>query len=202
MFLFYDTETTGLPDFKAPSEAPHQPHMVQLAAVLVDPTTRKAVQSLDVIIQPAGWQISEEVAAVHGISHERATLLGVEEHAALSLFLQLWRRCARRIGHNEQFDARILRIAMMRYGIQERLIEDFHSGPTECTQRLATPIMKLPPTAKMVAAGRNHSKSANLSEAYEYFTGKPLVDAHSAMADALACAEVYWAIKDGAAAAA
>ena len=34
--LFYDTETTGLPDFKAPSEAQHQPHIVQLAALLVD----------------------------------------------------------------------------------------------------------------------------------------------------------------------
>jgi DNA polymerase-3 subunit epsilon len=107
-----------------------------------------------------------------------------------------------RIGHNEQFDARIMRIAMMRYGMPEVLTETFRAGATECTQRLATPIMKLPPTAKMVAAGRHHAKSANLSEAYQYFIGKPLEDAHSAMVDVLACAEVYWAIQDRAAAAA
>jgi len=31
--LFYDTETTGLPDFKAPSDAPHQPRIIQLAVI-------------------------------------------------------------------------------------------------------------------------------------------------------------------------
>jgi DNA polymerase III subunit epsilon len=34
MLLFFDTETTGLPDFRAPSDAPQQPHLVQLACIL------------------------------------------------------------------------------------------------------------------------------------------------------------------------
>lgn len=34
--LFFDTETTGLPLFEQPSEDPRQPHIVQLAACLVD----------------------------------------------------------------------------------------------------------------------------------------------------------------------
>lgn len=40
MLVFFDVETTGIPDFKAPSDAPHQPHMVQLGALLVEPDTR------------------------------------------------------------------------------------------------------------------------------------------------------------------
>lgn len=39
--LFYDNETNGLPLFKEPSNHPGQPHIVQLAAVLVDLDTGK-----------------------------------------------------------------------------------------------------------------------------------------------------------------
>ena len=53
----YDTETTGLPDFKAPSESEHQPHIVQLACALVDLDSRQITESMDVIIRPDGWKI-------------------------------------------------------------------------------------------------------------------------------------------------
>ncbi len=36
MILFYDTETTGLVDDRAPPEAAHQPHFVQLACLLTE----------------------------------------------------------------------------------------------------------------------------------------------------------------------
>ncbi|MNW03584.1 hypothetical protein D3C71_1995390 [compost metagenome] len=48
----------------------------------------------------------------------------------------------------------------------------------------------------MIAANRNHYKTANLGEAVQYFTGKPLVNAHSAMADVRGCMDVYFAIQD------
>jgi DNA polymerase-3 subunit epsilon len=63
-----------------------------------------------------------------------------------------------------------------------------------CTQALSTPILKLPPTAKMIAAGRRHYKSANLGEAYRHFTGQELAGAHQAMVDVQACMAVYFAI--------
>lgn len=67
--------------------------------------------------------------------------------------------------------------------------------PAQCTAKLSTPILKLPPTDKMKAVGRLHHKTANLGEAYKYFTGRELENAHTAMADVLACMEVYFAIK-------
>ncbi|CAM4091584.1 Exonuclease domain-containing protein [Bordetella tumbae] len=194
--LFYDTETSGLPIFSAPSEDPGQPHIVQLAAALVDLDTRETLASLDVIVRPDGWEIPDAVAAVHGITTERAAALGVPESLALSLFLEMWSACSRRIAHNEQFDARIIRIAQHRAGELEGELEAWKGGAAECTARLATPIVKCPPTAKMVAAGRNHYKTANLSEAVLHFTGKPLENAHSAMTDVKGCMDVYFAIQD------
>lgn len=199
--LFYDTETTGLPDFKAPSEAAHQPHIVQLAALLVDLDTRQTIQSMDVIVRPDGWTIPDEVAAVHGITTEHAADVGIPERLAVEMFMDLWNN-RNRVAHNEQFDARILRIALMRHqgnifhSPSGKSVPDiWKEGRAECTARMATPICALPPTDKMKAVGRFHHKTPNLGEAYRHFTGNDLQNAHSAMADVLACRDVYFAIK-------
>lgn len=192
--LFYDTETTGLPLFHEPSEDPRQPHIVQLAAALVDLQTRQIVSSMDVIVYPDGWEIPAEVSELHGVTTEYARQVGIGETLALNMFLGL--HCGRpRIAHNEQFDARIIRIALKRYpGLSDP--EVWKGGASECTQRLSTPILKLPPTPKMLAAGRNHAKSANLGEAYKHFVGKELLGAHNALVDVHACIAVYFAIRD------
>lgn len=192
--LVFDTETTGLPDFKAPSEAPHQPHIVQLAALLVDPDSRATIASMDVIVRPDGWTIPDNVAAVHGISTERAAALGVSESIALGLFLDLWGRAAQRVAHNESFDARIIRIAQ--HGFDCGDLDAWKAGKAECTARLATPLCQIPPTEKMVRAGFNKFKTPNLGEAYRHFIGRELENAHSAMADVLACRDIYFAMKD------
>jgi DNA polymerase-3 subunit epsilon len=193
--LFYDTETSGLPLFNEPSEDPRQPHIVQLAACLVDTDTRATIASMDVTVQPRGWVIPDDVAAIHGITTERATDVGIPESIAVSMFIELW-RFRTRIAHNEAFDARILRIALLRHAIDAALPDRWKAGPAGCTQALSTPILRLPPTPRMIAAGRLHHKSANLGEAYRHFTGEQLAGAHNAMVDVQACMTVYFAIVD------
>ncbi|WP_395757810.1 3'-5' exonuclease [Achromobacter sp. EB05] len=184
-----------MPLFKDPSEHPDEPHIVQLAAALVDLDSRETVASLDLVVRPDGWSIPDEVTEVHGITTEYAMAVGVPEALALSLFLEMWAG-RKRIAHNESFDARIIRIAQHRAGELEHDLERWKTGTAECTARLATPILKLPPTAKMVAANRHHYKTANLSEAVLFFTGKPLENAHSALADVRGCMDVYFGIQD------
>lgn len=190
--LAFDTETTGLPLFKEPSEHPGQPHIVQLAAVLVDLDSRRELASMDVIVKPEGWTIPAEVSAIHGITQEQALEVGIPESTALEMLLALWAQRTR-IAHNESFDARIVRIACMRHA--PSFADSWKAGKAECTQLLSTPILNLPPTAKMKAAGFNKPKSANLGEAFEFFTGRKLENAHSAMADTRACLEVFHAVK-------
>lgn len=192
--VFYDTETTGLPLFKEPSEHPDQPHIVQLGACLVDLDSRETLATLDVLIKPDGWLIPDDVAAIHGITTEKAGDLGVPESLAVEMLIDM--AAGRlRIGHNEQFDARIVRIACMRH-FEHAVADEWKAGKSQCTQLLATPIMKLPPTDRMKAAGFTKFKSANLREAVLHFTGKPLENAHSALADVHGCMAVWFAIQD------
>lgn len=197
--LAYDTETTGLPAYKDPSDAPHQPHIVQLAAKVVDLDTRLPVSQMNVIIKPNGWIIPAEVSAIHGITTERAMDEGIDEREAVEQFLSMWRpnpeTFLRRIGHNESFDARIVRIATKRYfdAVTQTM---WKGGDALCTARMASPIMSMPATTAMKKSGRNFPKTPKLSEAYEYFMNKPLEGAHDAMNDVDACLAVYFAIQD------
>ena len=88
--IFYDTETTGLPLFKEPDNHPSQPHLVQVAAHLVDMDTRDVVQSIDLIVKPDNWIIPDEVAAIHGITTEHANEVGVPEDFVLRVFGNLY----------------------------------------------------------------------------------------------------------------
>lgn len=193
--LFWDTETTGLPLFHEPSEDPRQPHIVQFAAAVVDIDRWVALTSVDLIAKPEGWEIPDDVASIHGITTDRAHALGVPERDIVALLLSIGAGRTH-VAHNSPFDERIARIALKRFFSDEEA-EAFKGRTFECTQRMATPIMNLPPTPKMVAARRRGPKSANLREAYQFFTGKPLQNAHSAMADVRGCVAVYRAIKAG-----
>lgn len=187
--MFYDTETTGLPVWSEPSEGENQPHMVQLAAKLVDADTRKVIQSIDLIIRPDGWVIPAEVTEIHGITTEHALAVGVPEALALQMLLAMWRAASVRAGHNESFDARIIRIATKRYLTDEDEIEAWKAGAAECTGQITKPIMQMEPRSRW------GWKMPKLSEAYKHFIGEDLQNAHSAMADVDGCMAVYFAAK-------
>lgn len=195
LFVAYDTETTGLALFNEPSEDPRQPHIVQIGACVVDLDTRKTLATLDVICRPEGWTIPEEVTRIHGITTELAADVGVPEALAVEMLLDLV-GSRTRIAHNETFDARIVRIALKRFFTPEQA-DVWKAGPAQCTARLATPIMRLPPTAKMLAAKRKNHKTPSLGEAYRFFTGREIQGAHRALADVEACMAVWFAIADG-----
>jgi DNA polymerase-3 subunit epsilon len=185
LILFYDTETTGLPLFKEPSEHPDQPHIVQLAAALVDTDTRKTVSSIDVIIRPEGWAIPEEMTAIHGISTEYALDVGIYMSDAIKTFINLWNGRLR-VGHNQSFDARMIRIAQHQFGyFTDEELDLWKNGEKFCTMYESKPYTQLP-----------KNKHPKLQEAYMHFFGKEFDGAHSAMADVNACIAVYFAIKD------
>ncbi len=196
LIIFYDTETNGLPQWNLPSEDPSQPHVTQLAAELCDERSGNTIATMDVLIKPDGWTIPDDLAQLTGITTERAIADGIPLADALQQFTGMWRRTAMRVGHNESFDARMLRIEYFRVlPVDDPFHDQWKGGAAFCTQGKSTKIINLPPTAKMLAAGRKHAKSPNLGEAYEYFTGKKLEGAHNAAVDLAATKAVYYSIK-------
>lgn len=185
--LFFDTETTGLPDYSLPVDHPKQPHIVQLAAILIDDGGIERA-SMNVMIKPEGWTIPEGAAAVHGISTELAVAVGIEIRAALSVFLRLRRVASVLVAHNIKFDDFLIETALRR--TFSDLVPEWRGGRF-CTMEAAAPIVDLPATDRMKAAGFNKPKPPRLAEAYKHFFSEELQGAHDALVDVRACRRIY-----------
>lgn len=194
MILFFDTETTGLPDYRSPSNAAHQPHLVQLAHILCEDDGAE-VESANVIVRPDGWTIPDEVAAIHGITTEIALEKGIPMADAMEAFLMARRRAELRVAHNVIFDDRIMRIAMLRHGLTREEIEALEAARKFCKVQATTHLVNLPPTEKMLAAGFDKPKPPKLIECIKHFFGEELDGAHDAMVDVAACRRVYFHLK-------
>lgn len=195
--IVYDTETTDKIDFKGRSSDPAQPHIVQLAAALIDLDTQYPVSVINLIVKPEGWTIPQETTDIHGISTEMALEVGIPEREVLEMFLRVWGGRLR-IAHNDSFDARIIRIAMKRFFSDDNeTFNEWENCEKFCTLHNSKPILKLPPTEAMKRSRfKNCYKPPNLGEAYKFFTDQDLEGAHNAMIDVEACAAVYFGIKD------
>ncbi len=187
--LFYDTETTGMPLWSEPSHLKAQPHIVQLAAVLTDDEGEPG-ETLDKIIRPDGWAIPDEMAAFHGITTERALDEGEPVEDVLLAFLGMWEDGPMRVGFNEGFDARMIRIAMKQLG-DGWPHDEWKAGKKNafCCMFKSRKICNVP------NPGKAGNKNPTLEEAHQHFTGKPHEDAHTAMGDTLAAKTVYFAIR-------
>ena len=182
--LFLDVETSGLPLWREPSGDPRQPHLVEVAALLVDPQTREIIETLHDIVRPEGWTIPEDVVAIHGITTERALAEGHPEEDTLNALLALHGRCEFRVAHNETFAARMVRIACKRF-LGDEVADAWKEAPSDCTARA---------TRSLVALPRN--KMPTLGEAYHHLFGEQLEGAHSAMVDVRACMRIFFHLQD------
>lgn len=192
MILFFDTETTGLPIFKAPSSDTRQPHIVQFAAIVTD-NNLKEKSSINVICSPDGWEITKESSDIHGISHDDALKHGISEKSICDIYLNLISKSDLVVAHNISFDLRVMRIAMIRTKIisEDDLKNMEKSTSTYCTMESSSPIVNLPPTDRMISYGITKPKSPKLSEAIKFFFGEELDGAHNALVDVRACARLY-----------
>lgn len=194
MILFFDTETTGLPVYQAPQDDDCQPHIVQLAALLTeDDGTERSSFSL-IVRPPERIAIPDGAAAVHGITTEIANRCGVSPVTALSMLDRMVGKGEKPmlVAHNLKFDRWLIECGVLHNSLS---LDIFCAAETYCTMEAATPIVNLPPTERMIAAGFNKPKPPKLEEAYRFFTGKDLENAHDAMGDVRGCRDVFFALK-------
>ncbi|MCA1973665.1 MAG: 3'-5' exonuclease [Caenispirillum sp.] len=189
--LFFDTETTGLPDFGKPADDPAQPRIAAICMMLATPEGR----TIDVhyqMVRPDGWTMPAEVTAINGLTTEMLETFGASIGFALNWFAEAmtWRPVL--VAHNASFDLKMLRGELRRAGLPDR----YEDTDSFCTMKAATPLCRLPPTDRMMASGRKGWKSPNLAEALShFFAGERLPDAHDCLYDTMACRRVFLAIR-------
>lgn len=194
LILFIDTETAGLPNDRLPDDHPAQPPLVQLGCLLVDEDNGAEWATLEMIVKPNGaYRIPDAAARVHGITTELAEAVGVPLSLVVPAYVHLRARASKVVGHNVGFDLTIMRQAIARNGKPVSL-----PGPEEvaCTGEMSAPVCAIPPTERMIAAGRGGQfKMPKLIEAYQFLFGEGFEGAHGALPDVRACARVYFELE-------
>ncbi|MBN2095520.1 MAG: 3'-5' exonuclease [Candidatus Aenigmarchaeota archaeon] len=180
MYLFVDTETTGLCRFG------HWPHMVQIAWLIYDEDGEEvAFQSH--IIKPNGFKIPKAAEAIHGISTERALKEGIPLREALRKFSHISERQKIIIGHNLCFDLGVIRAECRRLNIPSNL-----PGSEVCTMK-AKPIVNY---CKLPKENGKGYKWPKLCELHKHLFGHVFEEAHDALVDAEACARCFFRLKE------
>lgn len=187
MLNFFDTETTGIVDFRAPLTAPHQPRIVQLGAQLHD-ANRRVVAEMNLLVKPDGWTIPPEATAIHGITTEMCDRFGFPIKTVLGLFIRMARKSDLQIAFNFDYDNALVQGELVRLEAADDLAF-WLQAKSFCAMKAATPVLKIP-------GGRGGEyRWPKLSVAYRHFTGSELEGAHDAMADVRGCAAVFYALK-------
>lgn len=187
MILAFDTETSGLVRWGDPSDHPSQPHLIQFAGIVLDEDGNE-VDMLSTLVRPGpGAVMAPEAFAAHGITLEQAATEGMEPLEVFAWFKAKHDISRLIVGHNVQFDCRIMRILSARF-----TGEKWENGrPLFCTLKRSQAVVNLPPTERMRAAGRFGPKPPNLGECIRHFFGEDLDGAHDALVDVRASVRVF-----------
>jgi len=184
MYLFFDTETTGLPtDWRSPVEdLKNWPRLVQAAWILHD-NDGKEMASNSCIIKPEGFKIPESAAQVHGITTKKALDEGIPLMDVLLEFKEVIASADYLVGHNINFDQMIVGAEFLRNGMKNHLA----GKNTICTMLSATEYCAI--------ENRYGYKWPKLSELHFELFHTGFAEAHNAAADIKITAKCFWEMK-------
>lgn len=173
MFVFVDTETTGLP------QGGEQPRIVSFAWMIADAVDHPMVFRR-AIVKPEGFVIPDEVVRIHGISTEQAVHEGQALARVLDVFADDLARHAASglVAHNLGFDRPIIDAEFARLG---------RAAPLGALGRYCT---------MLEARRRWPGERAGLGAAFARMFGRGFEGAHDSANDVWACAQLFFALRD------
>ncbi len=185
MYLFFDTETTGLPkNYQAPlDDFSNWPRLVQLAWSTYDSDGNRW-ESYNYIIKPVGFEIPEESTKIHRISQAQALEEGKDIEIVLRHFSQQVKSVSCLIAHNIDFDKKIIGSELLRAKLPNPLLD----VDKICTMKASTNYCQ-------IDNGRGTYKWPSLAELHQVLFKTDFSDAHDAMIDVQACAKCFFALK-------
>ncbi|PLX27201.1 3'-5' exonuclease [Candidatus Parcubacteria bacterium] len=184
MYLFFDTETTGLPKlYNAPiTDTDNWPRLVQIAWSLHDKKGKELAKH-ESIIKPDGFKIPKQASDVHGITTERASKEGIELESALDQFIWALKESEHLVAHNIRFDEKIIGAELVRKGFNHALM----NKNKICTMLASTKYCEIP--------GRYGFKWPTLTELHEKLFEEDFPDAHNALVDVEAMVRCFFELK-------
>ena len=186
MYLFFDTETAGLPrSHDAPaSDVENWPRLVQIAWALTDENGNELrIQTF--IIRPDGFEIPASATRVHGITTEMARRLGIGVADALAAFLEDLSAVEIVVAHNVRFDERVVGAEFHRTGRKKNPLV---GKRLYCTMQSSTSFCRIP-------GGPRGYKWPTLEQLHRALFGAGFESAHNATADVRACAKCFFELK-------
>jgi DNA polymerase-3 subunit epsilon len=184
--LFFDTETSGLPNMKETYKHPDQPWIVQLALILADET--KLYHRMSFLVHSEGREIHPKAQAVHGISTDDCEV-GLREILAAKLFEQIACDAEQLVCHNVKFDRLLILSMLHRQGL-DLFCEWLLALPSYCTMECSTEYCKLPPHRW------GSYKWPKLTELHKILFDHDFSGAHDALADVEATRRCYLKMKE------
>lgn len=184
MYLFFDTETTGLPKrWNAPvNEVANWPRLVQFAFLRYDLDGNKVSEG-NYVIYPEGYSIPVSASRIHRITTERAMKEGVPLITVLEEFDYQIEKASCLVAHNMSFDEKIMGAEFIRSGLKNRITEKKRI----CTMQMSTNFCAL--------KGPYGYRWPRLSDLYYKLFNSPLIEAHNASVDIRATAQCFWEMK-------
>lgn len=109
MYLFFDTETTGLPkNYKAPvSDTENWPRLVQLAFICCEEDGVE-ISRHNYIVKQDGFEIPKGASSVHGITTQIAMADGHPLEEVLFKFWEKLQESKVLVAHNMSYDEKLL----------------------------------------------------------------------------------------------
>ncbi|GAA0893152.1 DNA polymerase III subunit alpha [Fulvivirga kasyanovii] len=188
MYLIFDTETTGLPhNYSAPiTDLDNWPRLVQIAWQLHD-NKGNLLSSQNFIVKPEGFTIPYNSEKVHGISTKRALEEGHPLEEVLNTFSKDLEAAQVVIGHNIDFDNRIVGTEYVRVGQSDQghgLLEKNKIDTAEVSTEFC----------QLQGGIGGRLKAPKLIELHEKLFGSKFNDAHDAAYDVDATAKCFFGL--------
>jgi DNA polymerase III epsilon subunit-like protein len=188
--LFFDTETTGLPNDRkihALLKENNWPQLVSLSWSVWN--NGECVKRVSHIIRPKGWTIPARATAIHGITQEDAEKNGTDLAEALMEFRSDLIESDRVVAHNMNFDRNVIFNAVAWHLRKDP--RKFWPADEFCSQTVAKDELKLP---WAYAKPNDLYKMPGLDELYTATFNEPAPPkAHSSARDVEVLEKIYWA---------
>ena len=188
--LIFDTETTGLPNWRAkgPQWYKSWPYIVQLSWILYNVDKNTFVKGDYIIKLPLNITIPNDSIKIHGITNKIMNTQGVDFMKALTHFLIHLHNADFIVAHNLDFDKKMLLAEFERRDMINHF--DVIKGVDYCTMRNSEELCGL--TKISPVTGLRYSKFPRLSELHYCLFKERLVNLHNSYNDVLACLRCYY----------